>query len=82
MRIVMKSFNHLETPQLEELKSETTENGRHYFTPTGEKYPSRKEKVLQGMEKEQPRGIEASTSTREQVPLHYRRLPAKQRSFL
>jgi|TARA_R110001592_G_scaffold8143_1_gene45123 genome maintenance exonuclease 1 len=36
----MKSFNHLETPQLEELKSETTENGRHYFTPTGEKYPS------------------------------------------
>jgi genome maintenance exonuclease 1 len=37
----MKTFNHVKLPQLDfDLKSETTDSGRLYATPTGEKYKS------------------------------------------
>jgi len=37
----MKIFNHVKLPQLDfDLKAETTESGRLYATPTGEKYKS------------------------------------------
>ena len=37
----MKIFNHVKLPQLDfDLKAETTDSGRLYATPTGEKYKS------------------------------------------
>jgi len=37
----MKTFNHVKLPQLDfDLKAETTDSGRLYATPTGEKYKS------------------------------------------
>ena len=37
----MKTFNHVKLPQLDfDLKAETTESGRLYATPTGERYKS------------------------------------------
>jgi len=37
----MKIFNHVKLPQLDfDLKAETTDSGRLYVTPTGEKYKS------------------------------------------
>jgi ATP-dependent exoDNAse (exonuclease V) beta subunit len=37
----MRTFNHVKLPSLDfDLKAETTENGRLYATPTGEKYKS------------------------------------------
>lgn len=37
----MKTFNHVKLPQLDfDLKAETSESGRLYATPTGEKYKS------------------------------------------
>ena len=37
----MKIFNHVKLPQLDfDLKVETTDSGRLYATPTGEKYKS------------------------------------------
>jgi thermostable 8-oxoguanine DNA glycosylase len=35
----MRTFNHVKLPQLDfDLKAETTDSGRLYATPTGEKY--------------------------------------------
>lgn len=38
--LLNKTFNHVESPLWEELKSETTNEGRYYQTPDGKRYPS------------------------------------------